>query len=132
MGGNERGDLLKIFNRLFLAFFLLVASLCQAGEVFAQAGGALIASAPETEFFPTIRFRLDAYDAQGIFIPALRPEDVQVIEDGQTLKPQRVELVRNGLQVIFVLNIGPVMARQLNGASGYQLIQKTLVDWSRS
>jgi hypothetical protein len=123
---------LKIINRLLLALFLLMAPLSQVTTAAAQEGGALIASAPETAFFPTIRFRLDAYDAEGNFISPLQPEDIQVIEDGHTLKPQSLEKIQNGLQVIIVLNVSPVMAKQFNGLSGYQIIQKALIEWARS
>ena len=123
---------MKTINRLFLALFLLVALLGQPTLASAQEGGALIVSAPETGFFPTIRFRVDAYDSRGNFINSLQAEDVQIIEDGQALKPQSVEEIQNGLQVIMVLNVSPVMARQFNGVSGYQLIQKALIDWARS
>jgi hypothetical protein len=132
MGGKERGDLLKILSRLFLALFLLVALFGQKTRAAAQEGGALTVSAPETGFFPTIKFRLDAYDAGGDFNNFLTAGDVQIIEDGQPLKPQSVEKSQNGLQVIIAINVSPVMAKRFDGATGYQLIQKALVDWARS
>lgn len=89
-------------------------------------------STPETSHFPTIQFRLDAVDAQGKFIDSLQPKDIQILEDGQPVTPKSVEKVRNGLQIILILNISPAMAKKVGDSTGYQVIQNALVDWVRS
>ncbi len=132
MGGTERGDLLKKIVRLCLALFFFVVPLGQVSRAAAQEAGVLRMSTPETDHFPTIQFRLDALDAQGNFIDSLQTADIQIQEDGQSVLPQTLEKVRNGLQVIIALNISPVMAKQYNGITGYALIQNSLADWVSS
>ncbi len=132
----ERGDFLNILSRLFLALFLIAASLSQvspaAAQATAQAEGALHVSTPETGLFPTIQFRLDAYDAGGNFIDSLKTGDVQIIEDGQAIQPQAIEKIQSGLQVIVALSLDPAMAKKQKDITGYQMIQNALMDWARS
>lgn len=121
-------------TRLFLALFLLVASLSQFSRASAQEAeaGVLRISTPETSHFPTVQFRLDAYDAQGSFMDSLQPKDIQILEDGQSIQPQAVERIHNGLQVIIALNTSPAMAKKYGESTGFQLIQKALAEWVRS
>ncbi len=117
-----------------MTLFLLVASLSQFSRASAQEAeaGVLRISTPETGYFPTVQFRLDAYDAQGSFIDSLQPKDIQILEDGQSIQPQTVEKIRNGLQVIIAMNTSPAMAKKYGEATGFQLIQKALAEWVRS
>lgn len=122
---------MNVLLRLFLVLFLLTAPLWRVSPAAAQAGGALIISAPETRFFPSIQFHMDAYDAQGNFINGLKTGDVQIIENGQTVQPATVEKLQNGLQLIIALNTNPAMATQSQGISSYQQIQAALVEWAK-
>jgi hypothetical protein len=126
----ERGDLLRNLSRFSLAFILLVALLSQVSQAAAQEEGALIVSTLDTGQFPTMKFRLDAYDARGNFIDSLKTGDVQIFEDGQALVPGSLEKIQNGLQVIVAVNLGPEITKRYNGITGYQVIQKALIDWA--
>jgi hypothetical protein len=132
MGSSERGDRLKTFARLFLVAFLLAAPFSHISRAAAQQEGSLVLGAPNTASFPSIQFRLDAYDPQGGSISTLKAQDAQVIEDKQALKPTSFEKVANKLQVIVAINVGPVMAKPVNGAAGFKILQQALIDWTKN
>lgn len=129
-GRNERGDLLNIFYRFAIALLLMGIPAARAVPALAQEGGTLIISAPDTRFFPTINFQMDAYDGQGHFLDNLKGEDIEIVENGQALKPAGLETVQNGLQVIVALNTSPWMATPNKGVTGYEVIQKAVSDWA--
>jgi hypothetical protein len=131
-GGTERGDLLKIISRVLFILIFLAAPLMKTTPALAQETGTLILSAPEMDMFPIIRFQLDAYDSQGAFLDQLSNKNLQVIEDGQTIQPQAVEKITNGLQTIVVLNTSPVMGNNNGGITEYQRIQQHLIEWANA
>lgn len=130
-GGTKRGDRLKGLPRIFIIILLLAAAMWKVSPAEAQQSRALFISAPVLDSFPTIQFRMDAYDAQGIFVKGLAASDLQILEDGQPLKAQSVTQIQTGLQTILVLNTSQAMANQSSGISTYKALQKALADWAQ-
>lgn len=128
-GDNQKGGSLKVLFRFTLILFFLSAPLVRANPVAAQAGGSLVISAPDTQEFPTVHLQFDAYGPQGNVLE-VKPEDVQIAEDGTLLKPTTLVKAQNALQVIITLNTSPTMANQVSGISGYQQIQSALTSWA--
>jgi hypothetical protein len=103
---------------LCLTAWLLVGLLTAgpAGSASAQDQVGLVLSGLQTEAFPAVQFNLEAYDAQGNFIADLRPEELQLSEDGQPLSGQTLELVEPGLQFILALNPGAQLSTRIGRA----------------
>lgn len=108
------------------------ASLALAQEETGGSPGSLILEPVDASAFPSMRLSLDAYDAQGNFLNDLQATDIQIREDGQSLRPQGFLKTTNGLQIILVLNTSPALANQREGISAYQRIQNTLLEWAKA
>ena len=96
----------------------------------AQEAGVLMIGTPDTSAFPVVRFQMDAYDEQGEFIDDLKFGEVKILEDGKTVRPQRVDKINTGLQVVVALNTAPGMGVENNGTTEHQRVQAALVDWA--
>lgn len=121
---------MNVFYRYMIALLLLTAPFWKGTRTAAQEGGTLTISAPDTHSFPSITIQMDAYDTQGDFLSDFTSENLRVIENEQALKPDSIEIVEHGLQVIIALNTSPSMAMQSQGTSAYQQIQQALADWA--
>jgi hypothetical protein len=129
----KRGGLLSITTRIIWISLTLISLLWRTTPTFAdQPENTLTINAPETDSFPVVRFTLDAYDAQGKFIDHLQPEQIQIQEDGKNHPVQSIQPIQTGIQIILALNVNPAMLNQVDGVSGYQRIQTTLVDWANA
>jgi hypothetical protein len=118
---------------LCLTAWLLVGLLTAgpAGSASAQDQVGLVLSGLQTEAFPAVQFNLEAYDAQGNFIADLRPEELQLSEDGQPLSGQTLELVEPGLQFILALNPGAQLSTRIGDQTQLDLLRNVLIDWTR-
>ncbi len=120
--------------RINIAIFLLAILTVQAIPVAAQdsIGGSLVLDTPETDLFPTIGFHFEAIGAEGNFLTNLTTEDVSVVENGRPIQPDQLEKETAGLQLTVALNTSPAMASQSSGASQYEQLQQTLLEWIRT
>jgi hypothetical protein len=123
---------LKVPLRFFIILLLLAGLTGKYSLGSGQSGSAVIFSPPEIDKFPTIRFHLDLVDSEGNFVPDRKTTDLQIIENGETLASQTVEMVDTGVQVIVALNTSPALATQANGISEYQRMIQTLQEWAQS
>lgn len=122
---------MNVYHRSVTVFLLLVALLGQAAPTFAQQGGVIHLSPVEAAEFPSVQIQMDVYDEQGRFVSQLGPDNVQILEDGKAIQPDTINPVRNGLQIILALNLGPTLAKQTDGITVYERIQFALIDWAR-
>lgn len=122
---------LRRFYKLNFIVFLLGVFLWQAVPAAGQdqAGGSLIIGAPETEAFPAIRFRMEAYDAQGNFLSNLKAVDLDILEDGKRVAADEITTMPNGLQITVALNTHPSFNTPVNGTTQYGELQAALADW---
>lgn len=117
--------------RLFLISFLISLALPQASLAQGQASAVLYAV--NAEDFPRISGLLDVYDEQGQFVRGLNPVSLSMLEDGQTIRPDRVEQRAAPLQVVVAINSGPALGvRDGNGVSRYEKAVAVLQDWAAS
>lgn len=113
---------------VFLAACLLMAQALAA----AQGGGRASFSKPDLSQFPEISFYLSAFDAEGNFLAELRPQQVVITEDGQTVSAGSVTLTQPGLQLVFAFNNGPLMNNRAGGVSRYEALQAALLNWMQT
>ena len=121
---------MKIIIPLLIILFLLAGLPFGGASVHAQDGSTVDTSAPQFDLFPTGQFYLNAYDAEGSFIDYLEKSSIEIIENGQAIQPDKIEMIDTGLQIIIALNAGPVLNVQSGGMTEYQRIQQALQEWA--
>lgn len=119
------------FSRLFLIICLISLALPQIS--FAQSQASAVLYAVNSEEFPRISGLLDAYDEQGLFLRGLNPASLSLLEDGQIIRPDKVEERAVPLQVVVAINSSPALAvRDGNGVSRYEKASAALQEWAAS
>jgi hypothetical protein len=112
---------------------LLVVTSLMLPMIWARAQGVAFASIlnPDLSQFPTVTTLLDAFDDQGNFITRLQPADVAVLENGQQITPDKLELVPMPLNFVLAVNSGPALSvRDGFGKSRYDYIAAVLNNWA--
>jgi len=74
----------------------------------------LVLYTPELDQFPRVTLYLDAYDAQGQFIPSLDLNSFRVFEDGFERAVNETLLLEPGLHTIIALNLGATLSNRAN------------------
>lgn len=83
--------------------------------------------------FPTVSTFMDVYDASDRFVSGLKPEQVTVIEDGQTLQVGTLNEMVVPLQLVVAINPGPVFGvRNKLGAQNFESITQALTTWAQA
>jgi hypothetical protein len=102
-----------ITGHLLLSFILIfIVSV----PVWAQGGFNLILQPPELSGFPKVKLYLDAFDAQGKFIPSLDLNSFKVYEDGFERVVNETRLLEPGFHSIIALNLGATLSNRVNAA----------------
>lgn len=97
------------------AFFLFWAGFSLISfPVSAQSGFTIHLSSPDLADFPKINLYIDAYDAQGKFIPTLDLNSFMVFEDGYERVVNETQLLEPGLHTIIAYNLGATMSNRKN------------------
>lgn len=103
----------KILYRL-IPFLLLSLIFIFPLSVLAQSGINLVLYPPDLEQFPKVTLYLDAYDAQGQFIPSLDLNSFKVFEDGFERTLNETQLLEPGLHTIIAFNLGATLSNRAN------------------
>ena len=101
----------KQFFSIILCSLIFLSSAIPAQ---AQSGYMLLLYPPELDQFPKITLYLDAYDAQGKFIPSLDLNSFTVLENGVERPVNEVQLLEPGLHTIIAFNLGATMGNRPN------------------
>ncbi len=96
---------------LLLTGFLI---LSQPFSAQAQGGFNLVLYPPDLELFPKISLYVDAYDAQGQFIPTLDLNSFKVFEDGFERTLNETQLLEPGMHTIIAYNLGATLSNRAN------------------
>jgi hypothetical protein len=113
---------------LILAFLWTIPA---AAQTSGQAGGKIIISPLSIAQFPSVSFNLELFDSSNRFVSDLKPEEVQILENGETLPLETLERKKPGLQFIAAVNSGPALASSSGGKSLFNRIQDTLLQWAQ-
>jgi hypothetical protein len=117
------------WSQIGIVVFLAAMLLATLVSVSAQSDGHVLITQPNTTLFPEISLLLEAYDDRGQFITSLTPENITIIENGETVEIQTLERLEPGLQVIFALNAAPIWAFSNAGITHHQQIMLALKGW---
>lgn len=86
----------------------------------------------DTKAFPGMQAYLDVKDSSGQFIPDLQPAQVGMVEDGVVIPVDSLELLRQGVQFVAVINPAPSFGvRDSKGISRYDFIKGALDQWAK-
>ncbi len=112
-----------------IGFSLLL--LVNSAPVFAQGGFTMLLYPPDLTNFPKVMLFLDAYDAQGKFIPSMDLNSFKVFEDGYERVVNETRLVEPGLHTIVAFNLGATMSNRENGSlpTRYEESVYALASW---
>ena len=104
----------KRFFRVVFLFLLGLLLSVSPQSVLGQGGISLVLYPPNLELFPKVTLFLDAYDAQGQFIPSLDLNSFKIYEDGFERTLNETQLLEPGLHTIIAFNLGrnPQQPRQ--------------------
>ena len=71
---------------------------------------------PDMSNFPKVTLFLDAYDAQGKFIPSMDLNSFKVFEDGYERVVNETQLIEPGLHTIVSFNLGATLSNRANAS----------------
>lgn len=112
---------------LFLGCFL------RLGVAQAQSEASVILGQPQTNSFPNISIPMHAYNEDGRFLYGLESSDIQLLEDQLPVEITDFKEIRNGVQLVVVLNPGATfLVRDSQGSNRYELVLTELVEWARN
>jgi len=94
-------------------FFLLLGLTV---PVLSQTGFSLLLSQPDLADFPKISLFLEAFDAQGKFIPSMDLNSFKVFEDGFERIVNEIRLFEPGLHTIIAMNLGATLSNRANAS----------------
>jgi len=114
-------------NIIISAIILLSFSL----PVLAQGGFSIIVHPPEINEFPKLTLYVDAYDAQGKFIPGLDLNSFIVLEDGIEMPVNETHILEPGLHTIITFNLGATLSNRENAAlpTRFETVVFDLASW---
>ena len=118
-----------------LSRLLLLLSLLAWTQAFVHAQTAAYAEIARIDAadFPQISALAGVFDADGNFIPGLKPADVTVYEDGQERRAGSIREVEVPVQVVVAVNPGPPLAiRDANGVPRFERVVETLRLWAEA
>jgi hypothetical protein len=129
----------KRLARYALAFLFLLSIVLAIWlgllftEVKAQEGNQAHLSSPNTVDFPSVQAFLDVWDQEGNFVYGLKTEDIDILENENSVQASELDHRQPGAQVVFVINPGPAFAiRDSNGLSRYDHVVQHLQAWADS
>jgi hypothetical protein len=74
---------------------------------------------------------LDAFDDQGNYLTSLQPSDVSLLENGEQIKPTKLELLQPPLNFVLAINASPALGiRDGFGKSRYDYMKAVLSNWA--
>lgn len=111
---------------------LLVTSLALGVTPARADGNAFVEiTPPDTGKFPLITTYLDAFDDQGNFLNNLAAKDVTILENGQQITPDKLELLNPPVSFVLAINSDPALAmRDSLGVSRLDKLMAVLSSWS--
>ncbi len=115
----------------FFIVSLIVSLILPAASARAQGMAFAAITVPDTSQFPVVTTLLDVFDDQGNYLTALSPAEVAVLENGQSITPDALELLEPPLNFVLAINSGPALAvRDGFGKSRYDYLAAVLSNWA--
>lgn len=119
--------------RVLVAAALLAAALILiVTPVRALFTNNIALSQPDFSSYPDLTLQFRVLGASGAFEKDLDPNNVLVVENGQVISPDKLELLEPGLSLAVAFNEGPTLANRYAGVSRYEKVKNALITWADS
>ena len=128
--GNCRKKVIQPGLKACILAFLVLMFFPHPSQ--AQSSPAFPVSIPDSSAFPKITFFFWPTDASGNFISNLSIDQVQVSENGRTVKLESLDLLEPGTHLIFAINEGPTLANSYAGKTRMDGMKEALTTWAKS
>jgi hypothetical protein len=115
--------------RLLLLFVAIAAIV---NPVVAQNANLIEISTPDTTTYPDLSLRFRVMDDEGNFNKNLDVTSVKIIENGQLIVPDKLDLLEPGVRVIVAINEGPTLANRYARVARIDKIKDALLEWAKS
>ena len=102
------------FSLLYSTILVFIILLLTFFSVFAQGIFSIVVYPPDLDEFPKVTLYLDAYDAQGKFIPGLDLNSFMIYENGFEMPVNETSLLEPGLHSIIAINLGATLSNRAN------------------
>jgi len=121
------------FIRFLLSLFA-IAAIAAAGfhSAVAQNTNSIELSAPDTSTYPDLSLRFRVMDATGNFNKTLDVSSVKIIESGQLIVPDSLDLLEPGMRLIVAINEGPTLANRYAQVARIDKVRNALIDWVKT
>ncbi len=117
------------FIRLLLSLFAITAIV---HPVVAQNTNSIEVSTPDTSNYPDLSLRFRVVDGNGNFNKNLDAASVKIIENGQLIVPDKLDLLEPGMRLIVAVNEGPTLANRYAQVARIDKIKNALIEWAKT
>jgi len=118
-------------KRAAVSALFILGFLSLSLPALAQGGFSIVVYPPEMDEFPKVTLFVDAYDAQGKFIPGLDLDSFTVLEDRFEMPVNETQLLEPGLHTIIAFNLGATLSNRVNASipTRYETVVFDLASW---
>ena len=121
------------FIRFLLTVFAITAIVSTGiHPVLAQNANFIEISKPDITNYPDLSLRFRVMNDSGDFNRFLDIESVKIIENGQLVIPDRLDLLEPGMSLIVAINEGPPLANRYAQVSRIDKVKNALIDWAKT
>lgn len=117
------------FIRLLLAIIAIAAIV---HPVVAQNTNSIEVTKPDTSTYPDLSLRFRVLDDKGDFNKNLDVTSVKIVENGQLIVPDKLDLLEPGMRLIVAVNEGPTLANRFAQVARIDKVKNALTDWVKS
>ena len=123
---------LRIQVLLIRILLSVVAIAAIVQPVVAQNSSSIEVSTPETSTYPDLSLRFRVMDGTGNFNKNLDLTSVKIIENGQLIVPDKLDLLEPGMRLIVAINEGPTLANRYAQVARIDKVKNALIDWAKT
>lgn len=113
-------------------FWVVIILLSISIPGYSQDTNTIEISKPETSSFPDLSVYFRVIDGSGSFDKQLDLNSVHILEDGQVISPETLELQEPGLHLVFAVNEGPTLANRYAQVARIDKVKTALTEWAGS
>ncbi|PKN92239.1 MAG: hypothetical protein CVU45_01580, partial [Chloroflexi bacterium HGW-Chloroflexi-7] len=123
---------LPIKSHIFRALFsiLIIAAIFQPAA--AQNANAIDVSIPDTTKYPDLSIQFRVMNELGNFNKNLDVTSVKIIENGQLIVPDKLDLLEPGMRLVVAVNEGPTLANRFAQVARIDKVKNALIDWAET
>jgi hypothetical protein len=119
--------------RLALSIFAITA-IVAAGihPAAAQNTKSIELTSPDTSTYPDLSLRFRVIDDSGNFNKNLDISSIKIIENGQLIVPDKLDLLEPGMRLIVSINEAPTLANRYAQVARIDKVKNALLDWAKT